>query len=295
MKKSTFDLFKRHGLRIDRALHNWIYFVFYNPYVKSSFVATKFIDKHLTWLKPIGWAAGAVFERYHSKVLSVSDVNKILSLEKDLHLGPDEHKQVIPFKYANKVIIREPELIAVMDCPCKIARGADCKPVAACMAIGRDFAPLWLEHCKHNNARQVSREEAQEIIRTLRASGHVQQAFLKVGTGGLTGVICNCCPDCCVSMEANRVAQKINSKLNMNAESGYSVKREAKLCQACGKCVESCPFGAASMENGKPVYDKALCMGCELCVENCPNKALSLYADPEKVLPLDIELLKERI
>ncbi len=33
-------------------------------------------------------------------------------------------------------------------------------------------------------------------------------------------------------------------------------------------------------------------MGCELCVENCPEKALTLYIDPDKPLPLDLDQIK---
>jgi ferredoxin len=36
-------------------------------------------------------------------------------------------------------------------------------------------------------------------------------------------------------------------------------------------------------------------MGCELCVEACPNGALSLLADPDKPLPLDMDFVKAEI
>jgi len=194
------------------------------------------------------------------------------------------------------VIFREPTLIAVMDCPCKSARKSGCGPVGCCIAVGKDFAPIWLEHCKDRyNAHKVTQAEALELIATMRRSGHVQQAFLKVGTGGLTGVICNCCPKCCVSLDASRIAKKLDKNLYMNAESGYSVEKNAEKCTACGHCAAICPFGEVSMEGGAPVYRKDLCMGCELCVDNCAQKAISLYADPEKVLPLDLDLAKKEL
>jgi ferredoxin len=36
-------------------------------------------------------------------------------------------------------------------------------------------------------------------------------------------------------------------------------------------------------------------MGCGLCAEHCPNGALSLFIDPEKPLPLDLDLLKQEL
>jgi ferredoxin len=42
-------------------------------------------------------------------------------------------------------------------------------------------------------------------------------------------------------------------------------------------------------------YDRAACMGCELCVEHCTSGALSLYRDPEKPLPLDMDWVRERM
>lgn len=295
LKPSSINILKRHGLRIDRALHNWVYFFFYRPYVKSAFISQRLIEKHLLWFKPLARPVRAVFNRYHSKVLSRGDVKKILTLNRDVLLGPDRDKRIIPFAFANKVIFREPTLIAVMDCPCKTARKS-CDPVGCCIAVGKDFAPIWLEHCRERyNARQVTQAEALDLIDRMRKTGHVQQAFLKVGTGGLTGVICNCCPKCCVSLDASRIAKKLDKKLYMNVESGYSVERDPEKCTACGKCAEFCPFGAMTATGGVPAYDRALCMGCELCVDNCAQGAISLYADPDKVLPLDLDLAKKEL
>ncbi|MEW5733567.1 MAG: 4Fe-4S binding protein [Thermodesulfobacteriota bacterium] len=293
MKPSTKEILRRHGLRLDRALHNWGYFVFYRPYVKAALTFSRLAEKRFAGFPPVKWISKMVFERYHSKVLSRSDVTKIIMLERDLHLGPDQHKRIIPYKFANSVVFRQPHMIAVMDCPCVTASKASCDPGGKCMAVGADFAPLWLEHCKHLNARLVTREEALANIEKYRKTGHIQQAFLKVSTGGITGVICNCCPKCCVSLEASRIAQKTDKTISMNAESGYSVRRDGKACTACGSCAAACPF-SAMQENGQapPSYQSDLCMGCGLCVDVCSQAAIELFADPDKLLPLDLDLLR---
>lgn len=52
MKESTKVMIKKHGLRVDRAIHNYVYFVFYYPYVKIILVFLGLL-KYLTWFKPL--------------------------------------------------------------------------------------------------------------------------------------------------------------------------------------------------------------------------------------------------
>ena len=51
----------------------------------------------------------------------------------------------------------------------------------------------------------------------------------------------------------------------------------ASNCVGCGKCVNTCPFGALSLVNRKAVAN-ASCTMCGACVSVCPVKALSLPA-----------------
>jgi len=296
MKQSSKDILKRHGWRIDRALHNFIYFYFHEQYVTVSRLLTKVTVAFLSWFKPIKIVPNAVFNRYHSKILSKNDVTKILTLNEDIDLGKDQQKRVLPFKYANKILFRNPKLIATMDCPCVLNQKESerCHPVRKCIAIGQDFAPIWLEHCKEKyNAIQITQEEALDIIKESRKTGHITNAFLKVATGGLTGIICNCCPKCCVEIEATKLSKKIDKNISQYAPSGYSVKHDSRACTLCGECEKACHFEAIKIEDEKFIYNRDACMGCELCVESCPAEALQLYNDPNKLLPLDIELLKK--
>lgn len=104
-------------------------------------------------------------------------------------------------------------------------------------------------------------------------------------------MICNCHPDTCVSLKATKAAAKIDKNLSMSAESGYSVTHDAALCTCCGTCEAICHFGAVQFEGGTRSYDRFKCLGCSLCAEQCPEGALSLYSDPAKSLPLDLEML----
>lgn len=46
-----------------------------------------------------------------------------------------------------------------------------------------------------------------------------------------------------------------------------------RKCTGCGKCAESCPFGAIDMNGGKPELNAA-CKVCGVCVKSCPEKAI---------------------
>jgi len=131
------------------------------------------------------------------------------------------------------------------------------------------------------------------IVRHFRQKGHITQAFFKVATGGSTGVICNCCPQCCVSLKATAAVQGLDPGLTMNAPAGYRVNHDPDRCNRCGGCVDICHFQAVAFADGSRRYDPARCMGCELCVEHCPSRALTLQVDPDKPLPLDLDRIQE--
>jgi ferredoxin len=294
MKQSTKVMFKKHGWRVDRFIHNYIYFVFYYPYVKVVYFFLPAL-KYLTWFKPFVPIGKMAFNRYHAKVLSSGDTRKIFELNQDISDISNENKQIIPYKYATKIIFQEPEFIAVMDCPCKKSANAPQEDINSCIAVGKWLATFWLDHCQKYNARKITQKEALDIISDFRKRDHITQAFFKVATGGCTGVICNCHPDTCVSLQATMLSSKIDKNLSMTAKSGYSIEHDPDKCKYCETCAEVCKFGVIEFNNGSRSYNSNVCLGCEQCVENCQEGALSLYIDPTKPLPLDLDKIKERV
>jgi len=288
---STITVFKKHGWRIDRAIHNYIYFVFYYPYVFILYHIFKFLADHFSWFKPLRYFLKFAFERYHSKILSFNDTKKILELNKDISHINESNRNIIPYKYAYKIIFTEPDYIAVMDCPCKKTMGDEPWTINSCIAVGKHTAMFWLEHGKRYNARKITQKEALELVKKFRQHGYITQAFFKVATGRSTGVICNCHPKSCVSLQATRFAKRFDSSLSMNAPAGYKIVHDTMLCKLCGDCVGVCPFNAISISNNQWLYSVKDCAGCELCVEHCTNGALKLVIDETKPRPLDIEKL----
>ena len=137
MKASTRIMLKKHGWRVDRFVHNYLYFLFYYPYVRISYLFVRSL-KYLGWFKPLTPVGKMVFNRYHAKVLSHGDTRKIFALNEDLRYVSDDNKKIIPYKYATRIIFQEPDFIVVMDCPCKLSTGAAPEDINSCIAVGRE-------------------------------------------------------------------------------------------------------------------------------------------------------------
>ncbi len=295
MKASTRNIVRIHGWRLDRAAHNYVYFAYYHVYVYVLITSSRVLVR--TGLKRIlRHALGFVFERYHSKVLSADDARKIVTLNEDVLFGPDESKRIIPFDHANKIILKEPAFIAVMDCPCRLARGKPCQAPSVCMAVGRTYAEFWLEHCEKYHARKVEHAEALAIIEDARRRGCITTAWFKVATGGMTGIICSCCSCCCVGMVGLHLGEMLDKRLSNIVPSGYSAVLDRDKCILCGQCADVCMFKSITFDQGDSlIYDSTSCMGCGLCVEVCQQRALSLARDETKGDPLDIDVLREKL
>ena len=295
MKDSTRRVFRMHGWRIDRALHNWLYFVFYDRYVAVFLAFGRLAVRWFGWVPVLSIAFRAVFDRYHAKVLTRDDVEKILALRGDFFGDPDIATRVVPYPYANKVLFADPDWIAVMDCPCRLSRDEHCEPVRVCIAVGRTTAQFWLEHGAKFHVERITPENALSIIRGARARGNITTAWFKVATGGRTGVLCSCCSCCCGGLEAMRLARKTagGKAVSNLVPSGYLARFDEDACRGCGTCEHVCMFHAMSRTaEGKRSYDAAACMGCGLCVEHCTGKAIRLEHDPAKGTPLDLDLLR---
>jgi len=77
------------------------------------------------------------------------------------------------------------------------------------------------------------------------------------------GVICNCCPKCCVSIRSTRLVHTIKGAQDVSqyAPSGYLVEHDADKCRLAGRCAEICSFGAIEIRDGKRIYHPEACMG----------------------------------
>lgn len=106
-----------------------------------------------------------------------------------------------------------------------------------CIGVG-DFA----DYCREtNHGRDITYEEAMEILQKAEYEGYVHQITNIDGENKIFG-ICNCAVGVC---NALRTSQLFNTP-NLSA-SAYTAETDPEKCVACGKCVETCPAGAVRL------------------------------------------------
>jgi len=72
-------------------------------------------------------------------------------------------------------------------------------------------------------------------------------------------------------------------------DSKPTLSYQLKKCTQCLECVEKCPTGALTSQNGKLVVQHKKCNGCGECIESCQTQALKLYgyhADAQEIINL---------
>jgi len=217
---------------------------------------------------------------FHGKVIRLDEAKAILSIDKDISLTNLE--KVVPYKIARDIILKNPDRIAVIECPCRLTKENPCEPLDVCLAIGDPFASFVLEH-KTNHPRMISQDEAIAIVKAEDDRGHIHNAWFRDCYGDRFYSICNCCKCCCAPMKGHF------NHVPMFAPSGYVAEINDE-CNSCGACVEYCQFGAISM-TGLAQVNLDKCMGCGVCESKCPVEAISLKRDPVRCEPLDMRVL----
>ncbi|MEI6290322.1 MAG: 4Fe-4S binding protein [Chloroflexota bacterium] len=224
-------------------------------------------------------------DTYHGKALPLEQAKRMVLINQEVNI-PDL-EQVIPYKRARSIVLKNPDHIVALNCPCRSAKPNPCLPLDVCLVVGEPFASFVVEH-NPGKTRWITQKEAVEIIDSEDARGHVHHAFFKDAMLGRFYAICNCCSCCCGAIHAHQ------NGTPMLASSGYVAKIDAGDCIACGICSEYCQFGALSTEAITTKVDPVLCMGCGVCVDKCSQDAISLFRDESKSAPLEILALMEK-
>jgi ferredoxin len=230
-------------------------------------------------------ASGTFADGYHGKVLPLDTARRLVSVGENIELRNLE--KVIPYPAARDIILKNPDHIVVLECPCRASAENPCMPMDVCMVIGEPMAGMVREF-HPGRSHWISQEEAVDLLEAEHARGHVQHAFFKDAVMGRYYAICNCCSCCCAAMHAHE------NGVPMLASSGYECVVLEELCSGCGSCTDACPFAALDVADGLARVDHDRCMGCGVCVSICPQGALELVRDPARGEPLEIlELLED--
>jgi NAD-dependent dihydropyrimidine dehydrogenase PreA subunit len=231
-------------------------------------------------------AKSTIADGYHGKVLPFESASRLVTINQEIVLNDLE--QIIPYSRARDIILKHPDHIVALDCPCRSARPNPCLPIDVCLVVGEPFASFVSEH-HPQRSRWISPHEAEEILSQEHARGHVHHAFFKDAMLGRFYAICNCCSCCCGAMHAHQ------SGVPMLASSGYVSSLDENLCIGCEECIQTCQFFALTFNHGSVQVHESKCMGCGVCVSICLQGALSLIKAPSRGEPLDIQTLINRV
>ncbi len=193
-----------------------------------------------------------------------------------------------------RMIEQAGERIAIQECFCRKAGDMQEKPCQAtdrrevCMSFG-DLADLYVEE---GWARKINQQEALETARLNEKEGLV----LMPGNDQEPNFMCSCCNDCCLVLTLIKNYPKPAEAVASN----YNATVNTELCTGVGACVERCPLGALSLNNGFATIELARCIGCGLCVPVCPEDAISMVKKELEITPpltmeerFDLELAKK--
>ncbi|MDD5223731.1 MAG: 4Fe-4S binding protein [bacterium] len=211
----------------------------------------------------------------YPEFIKMMDAGEIRSFMRviPVNRGIESKSQVLPSEDALKMIDQADKL-AVTKCTCRLTAHRCQKPLEACLQINRaaEYA------IKRGTGRELTKDQAREIIRIAEEAGLVH---MTENRGGIGQVICNCCDDCCMMLV---LMKKIGAKCTATP-SRYRVRIAAGDCTGCGACLERCPMEILAIPKGKEVVESNLdkCIGCGLCTTVCSTRALVL----EEIRPAD--------
>jgi ferredoxin len=225
-------------------------------------------------------------DTYHGKVVPLEAAKQLVMVREDIRL--ENLEKIIPYAKARDIILKNPDHLIALECPCRVSRPDPCLPLDVCLIIGEPFTSFAAEH-HAKRSRWITSEEALEILKAEDERGHVHHAFFKDAMLGRFYAICNCCECCCGAMQAQRHGTP------MLASSGYVCQVDEILCIGCGDCHPACQFRALSLGAGVTVVNIEKCMGCGVCVSKCEQGALELVREPGKGEPLELGRLMNRV
>lgn len=138
--------------------------------------------------------------------------------------------------------LNDNDIFTVSDCSCRIAResmGEGCGHLKEDMCIQMGHAAEY--YIRTGRGRQITREEAFEIIKRAEENGLMHQIPNLDGSGE-THAICNCCGCSCLSLRTASMFKNVDM-----VRSNYVSHIDKDKCVACGECVEVCPVNALQL------------------------------------------------
>ena len=177
-------------------------------------------------------------------------------------------------------ILRNNKRVVITECICRKSAALldqTCgKPLETCFMFGA-MGQYYLDR---GMGREITFEEAVDILDKCREAGLVTQPATSQNPGGM----CNCCGDCCgVLIALNKHPKPVELVF-----SNYYAAVGADDCTGCGECTTRCPMKAVTIDdNGIASVNRDRCIGCGLCISTCPAETMKLLSksDLERRIP----------
>lgn len=151
------------------------------------------------------------------------------------------------------------DTFSVSPCSCRASRtllGDGCGHLAEdmCVQMGKGAE----HYIRSGRARQISREEAYEIVKRAEENG-LMHDIPNIEGSGETAAICNCCACACFGLRAGMMFGARDA-----IRSNFVAEVDEAKCVACAQCVEVCPGNAlklgqklcATNDTSAPKYTK---------------------------------------
>ncbi|GAA4292364.1 FAD-dependent oxidoreductase [Anaerocolumna aminovalerica] len=138
--------------------------------------------------------------------------------------------------------LNDNHIFSVSDCSCRTAReamGEGCGHLKEDMCIQMGHAAEY--YIRTRRGRQITKEEAFEIIKRAEENGLMHQ-IPNLDGSGKTHAICNCCGCSCLSLRTASMFKNVDM-----VRSNYVSHVNKEKCVACGECVETCPVNALQL------------------------------------------------
>jgi len=247
------------------------YMSFFKAIQKNNYIPARNIMNMMTKFQRVSnQSVGSVPESKNEKGKSKIIIDEKI-IASDSKIYPMNSVTDLIMEYGTKSMIGQfkacmcRQVTANVDEPCRFKMKDD----LACMGLGEQVK----QYIKYGHARQISKEEAFDIIQKARDMGAVHTVFHEKDDTNLPQVgLCNCCWDCCGQFRL----------YNMGAfPLRYSCFYMAKItndskCTACGKCEKYCPTAAIKVIEKKVVLNTDKCIGCGQCVHQCAFSVVEL-------------------
>jgi electron transport complex protein RnfB len=169
--------------------------------------------------------------------------------------------------------------IMIANCLCRQATDLLGKP---CKMTDRRETHLGFGHLaqiylNEGKGRQISKDEALEILRQSEEEGLVLQAANSLQPH----FFCSCCECCCPVLGGLKQFPRPIEFISTN----YLAEINNDLCSGCGTCIGRCQMGAIKLVKDIAKVNWKKCLGCGNCVTTCPEEAIQLKKKVEEIDP----------